>query len=109
MWFSTQELAAGTQAAAAGYLVALAITPSTANTSTGQITYWIGLALLVNVVAVAMLATPVFEFFGAAQLNTWVTLTRFVWLPTVMVLAAFAGHVIVFRAVVGGQSHGPSQ
>ena len=63
---------------------------------------WFGLALLVNVVVVALLATPVFEYFGPEQLNTWVTLAPFVWLPTVMVLAALAGHLIVFRAVVGG-------
>jgi len=29
----------------------------------------------------------------------FVTYTPFVWLPTVLVLAALAGHLIIFRAV----------
>jgi hypothetical protein len=59
----------------------------------------IGIALLVNVVVVAILATPRFRYFGDGQLNVWVTYPPFVWLPAVMVLAALAGHIIVFRAV----------
>ena len=59
----------------------------------------IGLILLINVVTVAILATPRIRYFGDAHLNTWVTYTPFVWLPAVMVLAAFAGHLIVFQAL----------
>ena len=59
----------------------------------------IGLILLINVVTVAILATPRIRYFGDASLNTWVTFTPFVWLPAVMVLAAFAGHLIVFQAL----------
>jgi hypothetical protein len=58
-----------------------------------------GLALLVNVVAVAILATPRFRAFGDDAVNTFVMYTPFVWLPAVMVLAALAGHLLVFRAV----------
>ena len=58
-----------------------------------------GLALLVNVVVVAILATPRFRFFGDEQLNVWVTFPPFVWLPAVMVLAALAGHLVIFRAL----------
>jgi hypothetical protein len=58
-----------------------------------------GLALLVNVVTVAILATPRFDYFGTTPLNVWVTYPPFVWLPAVMVLAAFAGHLIVFRSL----------
>jgi hypothetical protein len=58
-----------------------------------------GLALLVNVVVVAILMTPRFRYFGDDQLNVWVTYPPFVWLPAVMVLAALAGHLVIFRAL----------
>ena len=57
-----------------------------------------GLALLVNVVVVALLGTPRFRYFGD-HLNVWVTYPPFVWLPAVMVLAALAGHLVIFRAL----------
>lgn len=63
-----------------------------------------GLALLANIMIVAILATPRFQYFGAGQLNVWVMHPPFVWLPAVMVLAALAGHLIVFRALVGQSS-----
>lgn len=59
----------------------------------------LGLALLFNVIGVAILATPPIRFFGDDQLNVWVTYAPFVWLPSVMVLAALAGHLIIFRAL----------
>jgi hypothetical protein len=59
----------------------------------------LGLALVLNVVIVAILATPRFRYFGDEHLNVWVTYTPFVWLPAVMVLAAFAGHLLIFRAL----------
>jgi hypothetical protein len=58
-----------------------------------------GLGLLVNVVVVAILATPVIRYFGDDQLNVWVTYPPFIWLPAVMVLAALAGHLVIFRAL----------
>jgi hypothetical protein len=58
-----------------------------------------GLALLVNVVTVAILATPRFHYFGDERPNIWVTYPPFVWLPAVMVLAALAGHLVIFRAL----------
>lgn len=57
-----------------------------------------GLALLLNVVTVAILSTPRFRYFGDDALNVWVTYPPFVWLPAVMVLAALAGHLLIFRA-----------
>ena len=59
----------------------------------------LGLMLLINVVIVAILGTPRFRFFGDEQLNTWVFYPPFVWLPAVMVLAALAGHLLIFRAL----------
>jgi hypothetical protein len=59
----------------------------------------LGLALLLNIIVVAVLSTPVFSYFGSDRLNVWVADPPFVWLPAVMVLAALAGHLIVFRAL----------
>ena len=59
----------------------------------------LGLLLLTNVVVIAILATPLFRYFGDDHLNVWVTYPPFVWLPAVMVLAALAGHLVIFRAL----------
>jgi hypothetical protein len=72
------------------------------------VTIWnlMGLALLVNVVTVAILATPRFRYFGDEHLNVWVLDPPFVWLPAVMVLAALAGHLVIFRALSMSSSAG---
>ena len=57
------------------------------------------LALLVNIVAIAIVSTPRFRYFGDQQLNVWITYPPFVWLPAVMVLTALAGHLVIFRAI----------
>jgi hypothetical protein len=59
----------------------------------------LGLALLINVIVVAILSTPRFRAFGDDRVNVFVMYTPFVWLPAVMVLAALAGHLLVFRAL----------
>ena len=61
----------------------------------------LGLALLANIVTVAVLSTPMFARFGTTpdRLNTFVTEPPFILLPTVLVLTAWAGHLIVFRAL----------
>ena len=64
----------------------------------------VGFALLVNVVAIAVLSTPLFRWFGDEQLNTFVTYPPFVWLPTVLVTAALMGHVLVWRRLAGTHS-----
>ena len=67
----------------------------------------VGLALLLNVVTVAILATPRFAYFGPDHLNTWVMETPYVWLPAVMVLAALAGHLLIFRVLRRGTARRP--
>jgi hypothetical protein len=57
----------------------------------------LGLALLVNVVTVAVVSTPLFRWFGDQRLNTFVAYPPFVWLPAVLVAAALAGHLLVWR------------
>jgi len=59
----------------------------------------LGLALLVNVVSVAIASMPLLRRFGDDRVVTFVTYPPFVWLPAVMVLAALAGHLVIFRAV----------
>jgi hypothetical protein len=68
----------------------------------GLVTAWniLGLALLFNVVVVAILGTPRFRYFGDDHLNVWVTYPPYVWLPAIMVLAALAGHLVIFRALL---------
>ena len=59
----------------------------------------LGLALLVNVVSVAIASMPMLRLFGDDRVVTFVTYPPFVWLPAVMVLAALAGHLVIFRAL----------
>ena len=57
----------------------------------------VSLLLLVNIVSIAVAATPGFHAFGPAHLNTLVAQPPFVLLPTILVQAALVGHVLVFR------------
>ena len=57
----------------------------------------LGLALLVNIVTIAIVSTPRFAWFGRERLNTFVTYPPFVWLPAVLVTAALMGHILVWR------------
>jgi hypothetical protein len=79
----------------------VAVLSATGRAGRGIVTAWniLGVALLVNVVTVAILCTPRFRYFGEDNLNVWVTYPPFVWLPAVMVLSALAGHLLIFRAL----------
>ena len=58
----------------------------------------LGLALLANIVAIAVLSTPVpFRRFLDDPPNLLPSLFPYVWLPTFLVQVALAGHVLVFR------------
>jgi hypothetical protein len=54
-----------------------------------------GAALLLNILTVALLSAPGLDVFDAP--NVWITGFPFVWLPSVMVVTAIAGHIIIFR------------
>jgi hypothetical protein len=58
----------------------------------------IGLALLINIVTVAILSapTPLRQFWNEPA-NTFVAYTPYVWLPAFLVQAAWFGHLLVFR------------
>jgi hypothetical protein len=64
-----------------------------------QIWNVLGLLLLANILAVAVASTPLFAYFGPDRLNVFVTWMPYTLLPAVMVLAAWAGHLIIFRAL----------
>jgi hypothetical protein len=72
----------------------------------GEIAAWawnlLGTVLLVNVVAVAVLSTPIFHRWGTApsELNTWVGYWPYVWLPTVLVANAAFTHAILWRRLL---------
>jgi len=58
----------------------------------------VGVALLLNILAVALLSAPTpFRVFMNEPANVWVTRAPWIWLPTVMVLAAMMGHILVYR------------
>ena len=58
----------------------------------------LGLALLANIIGVALLSAPTpLRVFMNEPANVWITRAPWVWLPTVMVLAALLGHVLVYR------------
>ena len=57
-----------------------------------------GLALLVNIVAIAILSTPVpFRYFMNEPVNRLPDVFPFVWLPMFLVQVALLGHLLVFR------------
>jgi hypothetical protein len=59
---------------------------------------WMGLALLANIVTIAMFSTPTpLRVFTNEPANVWITHTPFVWLPMVMVMAAIVGHIVILR------------
>ena len=80
-------------------VVAILVKTGVGGTRLAAVWNIVGLALLVNIVTIAIASTPAFAAFGPDRLNVWVMDPPFVWLPAVMVLAALAGHLLVFRAL----------
>jgi len=61
----------------------------------------LGLALLANIVTVALLSAPTpMRVFMNEPANVWITHAPWVWLPAVMVFAALTGHVLVYRRLL---------
>lgn len=64
----------------------------------------LGLGLLANIVTIAVLSTPVpFRQFLEGPANTLPSHFPYVWLPTFLVQAALAGHVLVFRRLAAAK------
>jgi hypothetical protein len=75
--------------------------------SPGLVIAWnvLGLALLANIVTIAVLSTPVpFRQFTSGPANLLPSLMPYVWLPSFLVQLALAGHVLVFRHISAGEA-----
>jgi hypothetical protein len=57
----------------------------------------VGTLLLANVLVIALISTPLVAAFGDARLNVWVAYPPYVWLPTMMVVCALTGHLVIYR------------
>ncbi len=58
----------------------------------------LGLGLLINIVAIAILSTPSpLRMFMNEPANTFIAYPPYIWLPTFLVQAALFGHLLVFR------------
>ncbi|MFO0725381.1 MAG: hypothetical protein U1E65_16475 [Myxococcota bacterium] len=63
----------------------------------------LGIALLLNIVSIAVASLPRFHAFGTdpARINTWVLGVPYVWLPTILVAAAAHLHLLLSRRLWG--------
>jgi hypothetical protein len=57
----------------------------------------LGSALLTVIIMIAFLASPMVRAFGNDQVNIWVFYVPFVWLPTILVVFAIFGHIVIYR------------
>ncbi|GMU58187.1 MAG: hypothetical protein AMXMBFR33_73330 [Candidatus Xenobia bacterium] len=68
---------------------------------------FMGLALLINVVTIAILSTPIpIRVFTNEPANLWIATVPFCWLPTFLVPLALLGHLLVFRSLTSRPSAG---
>ena len=68
-----------------------------------------GLALLVNIMTIAILSTPVsFRQFTDSPPHILPSTFPFVWLPTWLVQAALFGHLLVIRKLARTRGHAPA-
>jgi hypothetical protein len=59
-----------------------------------------GVVLLANILTIALLSAPTpLRFFHNEPANVWITQAPWVWLPSVFVLAAVVGHILVYRRI----------
>jgi hypothetical protein len=66
----------------------------------------VGLGLLTTIVTIAVLSMPTpFRMFDGPP-NVFVASVPFVWLPTVMVMAALLGHLLLFRRLTQSRGSG---
>jgi hypothetical protein len=59
-----------------------------------------GIILLANILTIALLSAPTpLRVFHNEPANVWITQAPWVWLPSVFVLAAVVGHILVYRRI----------
>lgn len=63
----------------------------------------LGTLLLLGIMAIAVASTPVFAAYGTGpeKLNTWVAHFPYVYLPTILVMSALIGHLVLWRKLLG--------
>lgn len=66
-----------------------------------------GVGCLVVIAAIAVATSPMVRAFGddPRHLNTWVLYFPYTWLPTVLVVIAIAGHIVVTRKLAVHSVH----
>jgi hypothetical protein len=88
--------------------VVLALWLATGQAPRALVVGWnaLGALLLAAIGAIAVLSMPAIHAFGTApeRLNTWVGQFPFVWLPTVLVAFALAGHLVIARRLLADRS-----
>lgn len=57
----------------------------------------LGTALLAVIAVIAIATAPAIRALGDDQVNTWVGTVPYVWVPSVLVVSALAGHLVIFR------------
>jgi hypothetical protein len=83
-------------------VVALLVAAGRAGVRTVRTWNLLGILLLVNIVVIAWLSTPTpMQLFRQEPANTWIARPPYIWLPTVMVLFAILGHIVVWRRLRG--------
>jgi len=59
-----------------------------------------GIVLLANILTIALLSAPTpLRVFHNEPANVWIMQAPWVWLPSVFVLAAVVGHILVYRRI----------
>lgn len=70
----------------------------------------LGMGLLINIVAIAVLSMPTaMRAFPAGPANTFIATAPYVWLPALLVPAALAGHLLVFRRLLIERADGRAE
>ena len=81
--------------------IAVAILAALGRATRAVVVLWnaAGMASLAVVAAIAIATLPPVHAFGdePAHLNTWIAVAPFVWVPTLLVPVALAGHLILMR------------
>ena len=64
-----------------------------------------GFVALAIIAVVAMATSPMVRALGEDQVNPWVTFVPYIWLPTLLVPTALAGHILVARKLKSSPLH----
>lgn len=64
----------------------------------------LGSVLLLAIVLIAVSSLPIFSAYGSDAQNRWVAYFPFIYLPLLCVLGALAGHLVLFRKLLGESS-----